>query len=159
SVEAYRWLVRYHSSSEARRRHELGHFLVTSETSFRILPGVNVRPETGQKPPEGTRNSTEAQQSSRLTLFSEENHKAARRWLAGCLVAEPRLAALGPLFVAAPAVQFPMQAARRALLDFDTPVKWYQRYLTLTAPPPGMTIPPGTNGFRDAAAMELWLTK
>jgi len=34
SVEAYRWLVRYNTSSEARRRHELGQFLIVSQTGF-----------------------------------------------------------------------------------------------------------------------------
>jgi len=33
-VEAYRWLVRYNTSSEARRRHELGQFLIVNQTGF-----------------------------------------------------------------------------------------------------------------------------
>jgi photosystem II stability/assembly factor-like uncharacterized protein len=34
SVEAYRWLVRYNTSSEARRRHEMGQFVIVNQTGF-----------------------------------------------------------------------------------------------------------------------------
>ena len=33
SVDAYRWLIRHNSSSEARRRQELGQFLVLTQAS------------------------------------------------------------------------------------------------------------------------------
>src|SRR5207302_126301 len=36
ALEAYRWLVRYQSSGEARRRQELGHFAVWTETEHAL---------------------------------------------------------------------------------------------------------------------------
>ena len=38
TADAYRWLIRYNSSSEARRRQELGQFLLLTQTGFATLP-------------------------------------------------------------------------------------------------------------------------
>src|SRR5262249_41858643 len=35
SANAYRWLIRHNASSEARRRHELGQFLITTKSEVR----------------------------------------------------------------------------------------------------------------------------
>src|SRR5439155_14783670 len=39
AADAYRWLIRHNSSSEARRRHELGQFLVRTDIEFRSDAG------------------------------------------------------------------------------------------------------------------------
>ena len=36
AVDAYRWLIQYNTSSEARRRHELGQFLLTKESHVKM---------------------------------------------------------------------------------------------------------------------------
>src|SRR5262249_48275904 len=38
AVAAYRWLLRYGSSSEARRRHELGQFIMATDVEFTAAP-------------------------------------------------------------------------------------------------------------------------
>ena len=76
--DAYRWLVRHNSSSEARRRHELGQFLVLSQREFGVpVPGeapvepkVPVRREP--RPPE---NAKPAKKKDGDT--SAANHPAA----------------------------------------------------------------------------------
>ena len=61
---------------------------------------------------------------------------------------ESRLAAFGPVFVDDPTVQFPLQAARRTLGEFEEPKKWYADFVSRQPPGP----------WRNAAAAELWLT-
>src|SRR5207237_5529927 len=38
AIEAYRWLVRHDSSSEARRRRELGQFMIATKSEFQETP-------------------------------------------------------------------------------------------------------------------------
>jgi tetratricopeptide (TPR) repeat protein len=146
SADAYRWLMRYHASSEARRRSELGHFLVTTQAEFKARPKSEIL----------TVGAAEAVQSQEKTELADP--RSARRWYQGSLELAPRLAAFGPLYAADPAVQFPLAAARRQLGDFDNAQKFYSRFLTLTAPLPN-TPPaaPGVAAWREAAGMELWL--
>jgi photosystem II stability/assembly factor-like uncharacterized protein/tetratricopeptide (TPR) repeat protein len=147
--DAYRWLMRYHSSSEARRRSELGHFLVTSQTQFNATPLKELTTV-------GTRTAAEAVTTEQKSVLRDP--QAARRWYLGSLEMAPRLAAFGPLYAADPGVQFPLAAARRQLGDFDPAQKFYQRFLALTAPLPNSPPPAeGAAAWRDAAAMELWL--
>src|SRR5207245_11686923 len=40
TIEAYRWLVRHDSSSEARRRRELGQFMIVAKGEFQETPQV-----------------------------------------------------------------------------------------------------------------------
>jgi photosystem II stability/assembly factor-like uncharacterized protein/tetratricopeptide (TPR) repeat protein len=150
SADAYRWLMRYHSSSEARRRSELGHFLVTTQTQFVARPEREIKTV-------GARTAADPTQEEEKTILADP--RAARRWYQGSLEMAPRLAAFGPLFAADPGVLFPLAAARRQLGDFDGAQKFYQRFLAVSAPLPNSPPqPPGTSAWRDAAAMELWLS-
>src|SRR5260370_18073416 len=38
AIEAYRWLVRHDSTSEARRRRELGQFMIVAKGEFQETP-------------------------------------------------------------------------------------------------------------------------
>jgi photosystem II stability/assembly factor-like uncharacterized protein/tetratricopeptide (TPR) repeat protein len=147
SVEAYRWLIRHGGSSEARRRHELGQFLVLTKTEFQShqtdVPIDNKVAPAGLHA--GKDNQVEIQQTKMLTLLGQSAE--TRRWYQGCLEIEPRLAAFGPLYATDPSIQFCLQAARRNLGDFDTARKWYARFVS--------EHPDGP--WREAAAMELWL--
>jgi photosystem II stability/assembly factor-like uncharacterized protein len=49
AADACRWLIRYHASSEARRRHELGQFAVISEMRFQATQ-TPARPPKPDKP-------------------------------------------------------------------------------------------------------------
>jgi photosystem II stability/assembly factor-like uncharacterized protein/tetratricopeptide (TPR) repeat protein len=154
AADAYRWLIRYQGSSEARRRQEMGQFLVVSKTEFvpRPLPAAVPRVALpGSKEGDGSQKVATAppdvdlHQARQLTLLGDRQE--TRRWYQGCLEIEPHLAAFGPLYWRDPSIQFCLQAARRNLGDFDTARKWYARFAA--------EHPEGP--WHDAAAAELWL--
>jgi photosystem II stability/assembly factor-like uncharacterized protein len=181
--DAYRWLVAYTSSSEARRRHEMGEFLVVEHLDYgqrvegkapakgdvplpkgfddepkgkenknakdaksgkdaKSAKDPKAKPKKEAKPFEAPRFET---QSSREAVGP--SHERARQWYKGSLDLEPRLAALGPLFVRDPAVQFCLQSARRTLGDWEPARKWYADFAAKQPDGP----------WRSAALAELWL--
>jgi photosystem II stability/assembly factor-like uncharacterized protein len=147
TAEAYRWLMRYHSSSEARRREELGHFLVAGRTTVQLASGE----EESNLPPK-----SEVVTEQRLMLL--RNQAATRKWYEGSLAIEARYAAYGPLFARDPATQLCLASARRQLGDVESPRKWFQRYLAQTAVPEGgQPQQPGADPWRDCVLAEAWL--
>jgi photosystem II stability/assembly factor-like uncharacterized protein len=154
SADAYRWLVAFHSSSEARRREELGQFLILTNTDVHQATHTTTREDPVKAGIRAdSRNLTDATQTEKLVLFSDQ--AGARKWFEGALAVEPRLAALGALRRDDPAVQFCLQASRRHLGDLDTPQQWCRHFL---AQPRGASKP-GDDPWRDAAAAELWLSE
>jgi photosystem II stability/assembly factor-like uncharacterized protein len=148
TLDAYRWLVRYQSSSEARRRQELGHFLNYAEIDIQAAD-----PNTKRGNVKG---GTEIVRTGATFLLRD--HEDARQWFKGSLAVEPRFTAFGPLYANDPALQFCLNSARRQLGDLDAPKKWFARYLSETAAPlGGQTVARGTDAWRDAAMAELWL--
>jgi photosystem II stability/assembly factor-like uncharacterized protein len=151
SADAYRWLIRHNSSSEARRRHELGQFLVITNTEFSASGTGQEESELtpdkrGAKPKQGpAETAVELKHQQQLRLLGSLGE--TRRWYQGCLEVEPRLAAFGPLFATDPEVQFCLQSARRNLGDFDGAKKWYTEFAGHRQDGP----------WRDAALAELWL--
>jgi photosystem II stability/assembly factor-like uncharacterized protein len=137
TADAYRWLVRYNSSSEARRRQDLGQFIVVSQGT-RGVP----RPAGEAKTPI---NGVETVGNRQIALLTSSEE--ARKWYQGSLEIEPRLAAFGPLVATDPAMQFCFQAARRNLGDFEEARHWYTHFL----------VDHPTGPWHDAAAAELWL--
>ena len=81
TADAYRWLIRHAASSETRRRHELGHFLVFKE--FAVLPPGSLKGETpGQA---GTRDKS-GQAGKKKTAREVVRESIARtqgEWAAG----------------------------------------------------------------------------
>jgi photosystem II stability/assembly factor-like uncharacterized protein len=148
AADAYRWLIRYNSSGEARRRNELGQFVLLSRSEFTTQPK---EPEAPARPAAGGKTTAPqfdvgVLQTRHLVPLS--TREDTRRWYEGCLEIEPRLAAFGPLFATDPATQFALQAARRNLGDFETPKKYYARFVA--------DHPAGP--WRELAQTELWLT-
>ncbi|HEV3258647.1 MAG TPA: YCF48-related protein [Gemmataceae bacterium] len=147
TVDAYRWLIQYNSSSEARRRHEMGQFLVVGESEFR--PSKASRPLNSGSALETVgatvRGGSEQVKSGTVTLLG--NRAETRQWNQGCLEIGSRLAAFGPLFGTDPSIQFCLQAARRNLGDFEPARQWYLQFRDIHADGP----------WHDAAAAELWL--
>jgi photosystem II stability/assembly factor-like uncharacterized protein len=141
AADAYRWLIRFHGSAEARRRHELGQFLLLTRAEFQATP----KTPTGEDLTRGGQFDVSVMQTRALVPLSTRDD--TRHWYEGCLEIEPRLAAFGPLFATEPTVQFPLQAARRSLGDFETPAKYYARFAA--------EHPDGP--WRDVARTELWL--
>ncbi len=142
AADAYRWLIRHNTSSEARRRHELNQFAVVAETSTRAVDKAGRRPGDPEM---------ELVTSRQLALLSDL--KETRQWYRGGLEVGDRLATLGPLHAADPAVQFCLQAARRQLGEVEAAQKWYTRFRDQNVPERG----PAGDPWRLAAAGEVWL--
>jgi photosystem II stability/assembly factor-like uncharacterized protein len=141
SIDAYRWLVRHISSSEARRRQELGQFHMTSTVAFN--PKLKSDPKVGEiQQVKGT----EVAGGGRLDFLA--NQDEARQWFRGSLLFGQRLAALGPLYASDPGIQFCLQSARRQLGDLAPAQDWYTKFTAFGPKGP----------WRDAAAAELWLS-
>jgi photosystem II stability/assembly factor-like uncharacterized protein len=139
TADALRWLIRHNSSSEARRRHELGQFLVVGQQEFG-------QPKAGAKYKDTPLvTDLENRETRQLALIGGKVE--TKKWYQGSLDLEPRLAAFGPLFVNDPSIQFCLQAARRNLGDFETPHKWYSQFAAKQPDGP----------WRAAALAELWL--
>jgi photosystem II stability/assembly factor-like uncharacterized protein len=138
SAEAYRWLIQHNSSSEARRRQELGQFLVVQTSQVRPAPAASADDNGPQR--------TEAVHHRRLAILG--SMLEVRRWYEGCFAIEERLSAFGPLYGRDPAIGFCLQSANRNLGKFDAAREWYTRFKTEQASGP----------WREAAAAELWLS-
>jgi photosystem II stability/assembly factor-like uncharacterized protein len=165
SLEAYRWLIRLNASSEARRRHELGQFILVNETAWKVQnphPELTIpEPAPGAAKPSSEKKETRELQrvkwevKGEVTPDNQQNRAVGvvgstadiRRWYQGSLDLEERFAGFGPLFASDPAVQFCLQSARRKLGDFDTPKQWFTQFVAKQPPGP----------WRDAAQAELWL--
>jgi photosystem II stability/assembly factor-like uncharacterized protein len=149
AADAYRWLINYNGSAEARRRHELGEFLVLTSDEFKARPKKDDDGEAKPGPdgkPRPPKYEVTVQETRHLQPLG--TREDTRRWYQGALEIEPRLAAFGPLFATDPAVQFALQAARRSLGDFDTPKAYYAKFAAEHSSGP----------WHDVAATELWLT-
>jgi photosystem II stability/assembly factor-like uncharacterized protein len=137
AADAYRWLIRHNSSSEARRRQELGQFLILSRATIEQAPK-----DLPNSPLHGGPQGVEKRQLALLGGLVE-----ARRWYEGCLQIEPRLDAFGRVFGDDPSLLFCLNSARRNLGQFDEARKWYTDFVK--------DHPDGP--WHDAAAAELWL--
>jgi hypothetical protein len=140
AADAYGWLIRHNSSSEARRRQETKQFILT--THVEAQPSAQVG---GLDIKSGVRRGVDITQESQLSLFG--SHAETRQWYQGSLKLAARLEALGPVFGSDPSIQFCLNAARRQLGDFEVARKWCERFRLMH--------PVGVWG--DNAAGELWL--
>ncbi len=143
SVDAYRWLARHGSSSEARRRVELGQFVLTANFAYH---STTPKSEIKQASLKGeTSQGAELLQDGRITFLS---HDKGRQWYHGSLAIGERLAAYGPLFATDPALQLCLNSARRNLGEFDKSKDWCLQFRNSQPDSP----------WRAAAAAELWLS-
>jgi photosystem II stability/assembly factor-like uncharacterized protein len=135
TVEAFRWLIQHNTSSEARRRHELGQFV------------IETRVGSAKQEPKGPDEVSlpKMARQERLTFLS--NRDEIRHWFKGSLALGERLDGFGPQFSQDAGMQFCIQAARRHLGEFVAAEEWYSKYLR------GQPAGP----FREAALAELWL--
>jgi photosystem II stability/assembly factor-like uncharacterized protein len=150
ALEAYRWLVRYHSSSEARRRTELQQKLLVQTALFQAPDErSNVRVASGVVERTG---APMIQQDS----FHLHSPEAILQWHKGCLDLEPKLAAFGPLHARDPASWLCFLAARRQVGRHTDAVTFIRDYFK--ASPGVASLPPGVDPWRDCLAAELWMT-
>jgi photosystem II stability/assembly factor-like uncharacterized protein len=147
ATDACRWLIRYNTSSEARRRHELGQFVLATQADFRQTQETTRTMPLGaiQSASATVRSGVEGSGEHSLAILSR--HGDTRQWYQSSLDLGGRLASQGALFAADPAIQFCLQSARRNLGDFETARHWYTQFRN--------DHPAGP--WRDAAAAELWL--
>lgn len=146
--DAYRWLIRYNASGEARRRGERTQYIV--QTQQRMVGNADAEHEftdlagrTTAKIKGAAATVTEGEQN-----FLRNVDETRRRNQEAVDDAE-RLVAFGPLFADDPSVQFPVQCARRNLGQFNEAQTWYASFAQRHAAGP----------WRDAAAAELWLAQ
>jgi photosystem II stability/assembly factor-like uncharacterized protein len=140
AIDALRWLIRHNASSEARRRQEMGHFWIATQTN---VEGEN---QTIQRTGMTLKGNASTRTVGRMAILADQEE--TRRWYQGCLQMEPRLTAFGPLYGADPTMQFCLQSARRQLGQFDPANKWYAQFAAEHEDGP----------WRAAAAAEVWLT-
>jgi photosystem II stability/assembly factor-like uncharacterized protein len=150
AVDAYRWLMCHSGSSEARRRQELGQFLLVSQEAFGQTPITWTKGASGagrgKAAPPVPHGGAEVKADTRLVLLG--NQAETRQWFRGTVEAGKRLAAFGPLYATDPAMQFCVQAAHRQLGEVAYAEKWYTHFLEKAPEGP----------WREAAAAELWLS-
>lgn len=142
SADAYRWLIRHNSSSEARRRNELEQVLSVKHVGFQpITPNLPPAQKDGIQQAQAIQTTSNDQ---RTLLGSQET---TRQWYRGSLEIGRRLASFGPLYASDPPTQFCLQSAQRNLGDFAGPQEWYGKFKDWV----------GRGPWHDAAAAELWL--
>lgn len=152
AIDGYRWLMRHQASSEARRRHETGQFLVVGATvGGEVGPTITLGPKPKLTPADKVQRKVgelpEHKAESHRELLHIGTLDDVRRWHQGCLTLEKKLAAFGPLHANDTAMQFAAQSARRQLGDVKAALEWYRAFAA------GQPDGP----WRKAALAELWL--
>jgi Carbohydrate family 9 binding domain-like len=138
TLPAYRWLARYHASSETLRRIELGHMTSLRPTEFYELPKDDIQ-QVGH---------TEA----KLDRAKFRTSEAMRGWFGTGPNLEAKLFAVNPLLSREPSEQLAFHAARLKLgLTADAEKAMGAYYRTVV----GRAVTPGANPWFDALAAEL----
>ena len=138
SAQAYRWLIRLNTSSEARRRHELKHFAVADPINLVKKKGP---PLTEEKIVKVGHVVPAASQG----VLSRAD---VRDWNKGSLELTKRLAGFGPAYSFDAGTQFCLQAAKRQLGEIGASNDGMAKLRKF--------VPSGPR--HDAAHAELWLT-
>jgi photosystem II stability/assembly factor-like uncharacterized protein len=157
AIDAARWLVRFQSSSEARRRFELGQFAELTETQVtlkdrpdprRVIPKAKNK---DQLPPQ-----TDVEQTTyRETLTGLVS---ARKWYESAIDLETKLFAHGDLYARDVPTNLCLAAARRQLGKAEESQRWLMRYIAETTVPVGApTGARGSDPWRDCVLLESWL--
>jgi photosystem II stability/assembly factor-like uncharacterized protein len=155
AIDAYRWLIRHNSSSEARRRRELGQYLVLSVRQDGLVNPdghtVKLPPKEGddKAPPREMKLPKTESHEERADFSLLSSKDQVRKMYQSCLDMESRLIAFGPIAANDPTIQFPLQAARRNLGDVETAQQWYKQFAEHQPEGP----------WRSAALAELWLAR
>ncbi len=141
--EAICWLLRYYSSSEARRRHDSQQSISVTRADF--ASAANKRPLFD--PNDSVQPLTNP--AINLTQKTLTDSATTRKWYQGALALETKLSALGPAIINDPTIQFPLAAAKRQLGDNDAGKAFFRKTLAEQS----------TNeAWRVAARQELWVT-
>lgn len=148
AVEAFRWLTRYHASTEARRRTEIQQKLLFKTVTFDADQKNNVKPASGTTSGVGAASVTE-------DVYRFYSPSMIQKWHQTCLDLEPKLAAFGPAYSRDPAAWLCFLAARRQVGRHDEAATFINDYFKNA--PQAVTAAPGGDVWRDCLASELWI--
>ncbi|AWM41419.1 Ycf48-like protein [Gemmata obscuriglobus] len=157
SVEAFRWLTRYHASTEARRRTEIQQKMLLQSTTFEAngvrvnsngVGEVKLTPASGVAASVGSANTTE-------DVYRFYSPNMILKWHQTCLDLEPKLSAFGPAYARDPAAWLCFLAAHRQVGNHDKATAFINDYFKHT--PQALALAPGVDPWRDCLAAELWL--
>jgi photosystem II stability/assembly factor-like uncharacterized protein len=137
SAEAFRWLARFYSSSEVRRRIELGQLVIFQKAAFEPAGSTDVKQATHLEP------------SLAKQVYRFSSPEAARQWNQACLDLEPKLAAFGAAYARDPATNLCLLAARRQLGLYGDAAKSAQIL--------ARNASTGSDPWRECASAEVWL--
>jgi photosystem II stability/assembly factor-like uncharacterized protein len=149
AVEAFRWLARYHASTEVRRRFEIQQKLSLGGITFEANRTNRLAPASGTVATIGTATVAEDQ-------YRFHSPDMIFKWHAAALELEPKLAGFGPVYTRDPASWLCFNAARRQIGKFVEAEAFIAEYFKLT--PGAVTMAPGVDPWRDCLAAELWLS-
>ena len=147
AVESFRWLARYHASSEARRRSEIQQKLLLKSVTFNG-GGGKIAPASGTTTAIGGANVYE----DHYKFFSPD---MILKWHGACLELEPKLSAFGPVYARDPAAWLCFLTARRQVGRFAEADAFVSEYFKQS--PGAVTMAAGVDPWRDCLAAELWL--
>ena len=149
SVEAFRWLARYHASSETRRRTEIQQKLSFKDVTFGGAgKKVEIAPASGTATAVGGATVTE-------DPYKFHSPDMIVKWHQACLELEPKLAAFGPVYARDPAAWLCFLTARRQVGRHTDADAFVTDYFKQT--PGAAAAAPGADPWRDCLAAELWL--
>ncbi|MER3441538.1 MAG: hypothetical protein C4296_09220 [Gemmataceae bacterium] len=138
--EAYRWLIQYSASSEARRRTELGQMI--SQVRYEFEPAAE---EHTESVPKRRRSPVVVQADGGTALVRRKDE--IRNWDRAAIALADCLAAFGKEAYQDPRVQFPLRAAQRRLGQVQSAKAWLAQFAAAQ----------GTGPWYQAARAELWL--
>jgi photosystem II stability/assembly factor-like uncharacterized protein len=150
ALEGFRWMMRYHASSEIRRSTESQQKLLIQSVSFDAVPGASKVIATGGTVSQSTRPATHTEE------YRQSSPEAALQWHQSCLELEPKLVAFGPVYSRDPAAWLCMLAARRQVGRHNEAITFIRDYFKNS--PEAAAMPAGTDAWRDCLAAELWMT-
>ncbi|MFM8272321.1 MAG: sugar-binding protein [Gemmata sp.] len=148
SIEGFRWLTRYHASTEARRRTEIQQKMLLKNVTFEPTGGGKIEQTAGTAGSIGGATVTE----DHYKFYSPN---MILKWHQTCLDLEPKLSAFGPVYARDPAAWLCFLAARRQVgrhADADSFVNDYFKHT-----PSAVTANAGSDLWRDCLAAEMWL--
>ena len=149
AIEAFRWMTRYHASSEARRRTEIQQKLTLTNVTFGNGSDAKLTPASGTVTNIAGANVQE-------DIYHVYSPEAVLKWHQTCLDLEPKLTAFGPVYSRDPAAWLCFLAARRQVGRHNDAVTSIRDYFKST--PGAATLAPGQDPWRDCLAAELWMT-
>ncbi len=149
SVEAFRWLARYHASTEARRRAEIQQKVLVKNAGFDGGGRIPINPAGGTNAHAGNPVVTQDE-------YKFHSPDMIFKWHAATLELEPKLAGFGPVYSRDPASWLCFLTARRQIGKYVEAEEFIARYFKHTPGAAAMT--PGIDPWRDCLAAELWLT-